>query len=179
MLGRFPEVYVQMVRDFTYSFVVKPTALYKAHPTISQLLVISPRTLCVNLSSLKLLGVDDSRQSTGVRVEMTATEHASIQRHTFPPSSDGSPPRINVDINNAADNTATEPFVFVDPTTGRVTGNLPLRLYILLTITHASRLVFRWWQFQSVVWAGKVQRIRLCQFWYRGRRWKRTCRHTH
>ncbi|KAI0319725.1 glycoside hydrolase family 92 protein [Amylostereum chailletii] len=67
-------------------------------------------------------GYFSTNLSSGVRVEMTSTEHASIQRHTFSPSSDGSPPRINVDISNAAGNSATVPFVQIDPTTGRVTG---------------------------------------------------------
>ena len=68
-----------------------------------------------------------SSQSTGIRVEMTASGKASLQRHTFPPSDDGSPPRIIVDVTSAAGNTGTKSHLEIDPWTGRIIGNTAWR----------------------------------------------------
>ncbi|KAI0040367.1 glycoside hydrolase family 92 protein [Auriscalpium vulgare] len=67
-------------------------------------------------------GYFSTNLSTGVRVELTATRRTSLQRHTFPPRSDGLIPRINVDISNDGQQSSTVPTMVVDPTSGRVTG---------------------------------------------------------
>lgn len=61
------------------------------------------------------------QQSTGVRVELTSTRRAAIHRYTFPPNS--TEPRIVVDITNEGQQSSTNPFATVDPSTGRVVGS--------------------------------------------------------
>ncbi|KAI0319723.1 hypothetical protein OF83DRAFT_745538 [Amylostereum chailletii] len=65
-------------------------------------------------------GYFSTNLTTGVRVELTATAKASIQRHTFPASTDGSPPRIIVDVTSAAGNTGTLPTLQINSTSGQV-----------------------------------------------------------
>ncbi|CAE6525000.1 unnamed protein product [Rhizoctonia solani] len=57
---------------------------------------------------------------SGVRVELTATRRAALHRYTFSKSSKA--PRILVDITNDGQQSATNPFTTIDPTTGRTTG---------------------------------------------------------
>ncbi|KAF9243817.1 glycoside hydrolase family 92 protein [Melanogaster broomeanus] len=61
-----------------------------------------------------------SNLSTGVRVELTASRRAALHRYTYPASS--RKPRILVDITNDGLQSCTDPFVNIDPNTGRVTG---------------------------------------------------------
>ncbi|CAE6514924.1 unnamed protein product [Rhizoctonia solani] len=57
---------------------------------------------------------------SGVHVELAATRRAALHRYTFPKSSKH--PRILVDITNDGQQSATNPFALIDPTTGRTTG---------------------------------------------------------
>jgi hypothetical protein len=62
-------------------------------------------------------------KTNGIRVELTAAQRASLQRHTFPKPANGTAiPRINVDVTNGAGGSATTPLVAVNTTTGRVTA---------------------------------------------------------
>ncbi|CUA70386.1 putative glycosidase Rv0584 [Rhizoctonia solani] len=57
---------------------------------------------------------------SGVGVELAATRRAALHRYTFPKNS--KEPRILVDITNDGQQSATNPFTLIDPTTGRTTG---------------------------------------------------------
>ncbi|KAG8742577.1 hypothetical protein FRC10_001242 [Ceratobasidium sp. 414] len=57
---------------------------------------------------------------SGVSVELTSTRRAALHRYTFPKAS--KEPRILVDITNDGQQSATDPFAIIDPTTGRVKG---------------------------------------------------------
>lgn len=59
-------------------------------------------------------------ESTGVRVELTSTRRVALHRYTFPATS--KEPRIVVDITNDGQQSSTNPFMNIDPDTGRVTG---------------------------------------------------------
>ncbi|THH17239.1 hypothetical protein EW146_g3530 [Bondarzewia mesenterica] len=66
-------------------------------------------------------GYFSTNLSSGVRVELTSTRRASIQRHTFP-ATESVLPRIVVDLTNDGQQSSTDPVMLVDPDTGRVTG---------------------------------------------------------
>ncbi|QRW15832.1 glycoside hydrolase family 92 protein [Rhizoctonia solani] len=57
---------------------------------------------------------------SGVHVELTATRRAALHRYTFPKNS--KQPRILVDITNDGQQSATNPFTVIDPSTGRTKG---------------------------------------------------------
>lgn len=57
-----------------------------------------------------------------MRVELTTALRTSLQRHTFPRLRNGSIPRLNVDVTNAAGGSATTPLLGINATAGRVTA---------------------------------------------------------
>ncbi|CEL59327.1 putative glycosidase Rv0584 OS=Mycobacterium tuberculosis GN=Rv0584 PE=3 SV=1 [Rhizoctonia solani AG-1 IB] len=57
---------------------------------------------------------------SGVHVELTASRRAALHRYTFPENS--KQPRILVDITNDGQQSATNPFTVIDPSTGRTKG---------------------------------------------------------
>ncbi|ETW77620.1 glycoside hydrolase family 92 protein [Heterobasidion irregulare TC 32-1] len=59
--------------------------------------------------------------SNGVRVELSSTRRASIQRYTYP-SKSLDLPRIAVDLTNDGQQSSTDPVMLIDPESGRVTG---------------------------------------------------------
>lgn len=64
--------------------------------------------------------------NSGIRAEMTTTQHASLFRFTFPSEgADGEPakPLILQDLTDLADSRQDNGTVAVDPKTGRITGN--------------------------------------------------------
>ncbi|KAI5118656.1 hypothetical protein M0805_002576 [Coniferiporia weirii] len=65
-------------------------------------------------------GYFSTNLSTGVRVELTSTRRTALHRYTFPKSS--TEPRIVVDITNDGQQSSTNPFMSIDPNSGRVIG---------------------------------------------------------
>ncbi|KAH8112965.1 glycoside hydrolase family 92 protein [Phellopilus nigrolimitatus] len=66
-------------------------------------------------------GYFSTNLSTGVRVELTSTRRTALHRYTFPTTS--TEPRIVVDITNDGQQSSTNPFMNIDPGTGRVIGS--------------------------------------------------------
>ncbi|KAJ8488173.1 hypothetical protein ONZ45_g14058 [Pleurotus djamor] len=61
-----------------------------------------------------------TKQSTDIRVELTATRRTALHRYTFPASS--THPRMVVDITNDGQRSSTNPSMVLDPQSGRVKG---------------------------------------------------------
>ncbi|THH06986.1 hypothetical protein EW145_g3696 [Phellinidium pouzarii] len=66
-------------------------------------------------------GYFSTNLSTGIRVELTSTRRVALHRYTFPGSS--TQPRIVVDISNDGQQSSTNPFMTIDPRSGRVVGS--------------------------------------------------------
>ncbi|EIM87038.1 glycoside hydrolase family 92 protein [Stereum hirsutum FP-91666 SS1] len=67
-------------------------------------------------------GYFSTNLTNGVRVELTATRRASLQRHTFSPTANSTVPRIAFDLTNDGQQSSTDPELTLDPTTLRVVG---------------------------------------------------------
>ncbi|KAJ3571669.1 hypothetical protein NP233_g3599 [Leucocoprinus birnbaumii] len=65
-------------------------------------------------------GYFSSNLSNDIRVELTATRRTALHRYTFPDGTES--PRLLVDITNDAQQSASNPSMTIDPTTGNVIG---------------------------------------------------------